>query len=80
MLNKITLPLLDDLHVHLRQDEMLEFTVAQSIRGGAGRVMVMPNLKPPIANADQAIKYRKFGIHYVSLSQRRINRRRINQS
>jgi dihydroorotase len=57
MIDNITLPLLDDFHVHLRQDKMLEFTVAQTIRGGAGRVIVMPNLKPPIGNTDQAIEY-----------------------
>jgi dihydroorotase len=53
----LTLPLADDLHVHLRQDEMLDFTIAETIRGGAGRVMVMPNLKPPIGTTDQAIAY-----------------------
>jgi dihydroorotase len=53
----LTLPLADDLHVHLRQDEMLEFTIAETIRGGAGRVMVMPNLKPPVGTTDEAIMY-----------------------
>jgi dihydroorotase len=53
----LTLPLADDLHVHLRQDEMLDFTIAETIRGGAGRVMVMPNLKPPVGTTDEAIKY-----------------------
>jgi dihydroorotase len=53
----LTLPLADDLHVHLRQDEILDFTITQTIRGGAGRVMVMPNLKPPVGNTDQAVTY-----------------------
>jgi dihydroorotase len=57
MIDTITLPLLDDLHVHLRQDNMLEFTIAETIRGGAGRVLVMPNLKPPIGNTAQVLEY-----------------------
>jgi dihydroorotase len=58
MNHSLTIPLLDDLHVHLRQDEMLDFTVNETIRGGVGRVLVMPNLKPPIITSDQALNYK----------------------
>lgn len=58
MINTLTIPRLDDLHVHLRQDEMLQWTCNASQTGGAGRVLVMPNLKPPIVTADQALDYK----------------------
>ena len=58
-LTTLTLPRLDDLHVHLRQDEMLDWTATQTFNGGASRVLVMPNLKPPIITAKQALDYQQ---------------------
>lgn len=53
------LPLADDLHVHLRQGDLLAL-VAPTIRaGGAGRVLVMPNLKPPVTTVERAAAYRR---------------------
>ncbi len=54
----LTLPRLDDLHVHLRQDEMLQWTADETYRGGAGRVLAMPNLKPPVITPEQALNYK----------------------
>ena len=55
----ITLPHISDLHVHLRQGEMMEHVVPSVAKGGVNRVLVMPNLSPPITTVDQAIEYRK---------------------
>lgn len=53
----ITLRKPDDWHIHLRADAALERTVfdaAQSFH----RVVVMPNLVPPITTVEKAIQYR----------------------
>ena len=55
----LTLPLLDDLHVHLRQGAMMDTVVPSISRGGVGRVLVMPNLSPPITTVEMAIAYKK---------------------
>ncbi len=53
---KLTRP--DDWHLHLRDGEalaaVLPFTAAQF-----GRAIVMPNLKPPVTTAAQAVAYRE---------------------
>lgn len=46
----------DDFHVHLRDNELLERTVLDSSKY-FGRVLVMPNLKPPIETTQQAMNY-----------------------
>lgn len=52
---EITRP--DDWHVHLRDGDILTDTVPAMARY-FGRAIVMPNLVPPISNAEQAIAYR----------------------
>ncbi|MDB4238728.1 dihydroorotase [Alphaproteobacteria bacterium] len=47
----------DDWHVHFRDHEMLKVVVPETSRHFA-RAMVMPNLTPPILNAEQAINYK----------------------
>ncbi len=59
MTDKLQLPLADDLHVHLRQDELMNEVVPYIRKGGSGRVLVMPNLKPPICTVEQALEYKK---------------------
>lgn len=54
----IVLPPIDDLHVHLRQGDMMRAVAKSVTKGGANRVLVMPNLNPPITTVDQAITYR----------------------
>jgi len=58
-IKQITLPAADDLHVHLRQDELMYMVLPLIAEGGAGRVLVMPNLKPPIKTTQQAIEYKR---------------------
>jgi len=48
----------DDWHVHLRDDSALAHTVPAMARY-FGRAIVMPNLVPPIGNAQQALAYRE---------------------
>jgi len=56
-LDKITLPLPDDWHLHLRDEDMLAAVLPATIRD-FGRAIVMPNLKPPVTNAAAAVAYR----------------------
>lgn len=53
----ITLTAPDDWHVHLRDGDMLTHTVAD-IAKNFRRAIVMPNLVPPILNAEQALAYK----------------------
>jgi dihydroorotase len=53
---KITRP--DDWHIHLRDGEVLSHTVADASRY-FGRVIVMPNLTPPVRNLAEANAYRQ---------------------
>jgi dihydroorotase len=46
----------DDWHVHFRDGAVLAHTVPP-IAAVFGRVVAMPNLRPPVANADQAAAY-----------------------
>jgi len=48
----------DDWHVHFRDNEILKAVVPETTRHFA-RSIVMPNLIPPILNANQAIEYKK---------------------
>jgi len=48
----------DDWHLHLRDGEMMQL-VAPMTAKQFGRAIVMPNLRPPITTADQALKYRE---------------------
>ena len=48
----------DDWHVHFRDNEILKAVVPETSRNFA-RSIVMPNLVPPILNAEQANEYKK---------------------
>lgn len=48
----------DDLHLHLRDGEVLDFVVPATARRFR-RAIVMPNLKPPVTTVDQAGAYRQ---------------------
>lgn len=48
----------DDWHVHFRDNEILKAVVPETTRHFA-RSIVMPNLVPPILNAEQAIEYKQ---------------------
>ena len=53
---EITRP--DDWHIHLRDGEVLRHTVADASRY-FGRVIVMPNLTPPVRNLAEARAYQQ---------------------
>jgi dihydroorotase len=55
--DKITLPLPDDWHLHLRDETMLAAVLPATARD-FGRAIVMPNLKPPVTTAAAAAAYR----------------------
>jgi dihydroorotase len=46
----------DDLHVHLRDGEMLKLVLPFTARQFQ-RALVMPNLKPPVTTTEQALEY-----------------------
>ena len=54
---ELTLPIADDLHVHLRNDARTEHALRATRHGGAGRVLVMPNTEPAITNGAEALAY-----------------------
>jgi dihydroorotase len=54
----MTLPRADDLHVHLRQGELMKTAVAATEAGGVGRCLVMPNTRSPVCTVEQAMAYR----------------------
>lgn len=55
-MSSLTIKRPDDWHVHLRDGEVLTNTVADISRY-FGRAIVMPNLVPPVVNADDAKEY-----------------------
>lgn len=48
----------DDWHIHLRDGDVLPRTVSDAAKQ-FGRAIVMPNLVPPVRNAEQATAYRQ---------------------
>ncbi|MEM9423022.1 MAG: dihydroorotase, partial [Pseudomonadota bacterium] len=52
-MNKLTITQPDDWHVHLRDDALLPETVLATARCFQ-RAIVMPNLAPPVTNAELA--------------------------
>ena len=57
MSDRLTLLRPDDWHIHLRDGAALPQTVADVART-FGRAIIMPNLVPPVRNAEQADAYR----------------------
>ncbi|MDD7805483.1 MAG: dihydroorotase [Endozoicomonas sp. (ex Botrylloides leachii)] len=57
MNNKLILTRPDDWHIHLRDGQYIEETVRSASRL-FGRVIVMPNLNPPVINANDAAAYK----------------------
>lgn len=58
MSDRITLLRPDDWHIHLRDGAILQHTVRDVARTFA-RAIIMPNLVPPVRNADEAAAYRE---------------------
>ncbi len=57
MTDSLTLAAPDDWHIHLRDGESLRYTVPHAAQNFA-RAIIMPNLVPPVTNAEQAMAYR----------------------
>jgi dihydroorotase len=58
MTNTLTLTRPDDWHVHLRDGDALQVVVPHTAAQFA-RAIVMPNLRPPVTTAAQAVAYRE---------------------
>lgn len=56
-MDKLTISRPDDWHLHLRSGALLRTVVGHTARQFA-RAIVMPNLKPPVVNVEQALRYR----------------------
>ncbi len=57
-MTEITIQKPDDWHLHFRDGDMLAETVPATARCFQ-RAIVMPNLMPPVANAEMALAYRE---------------------
>ena len=57
-LDTLTLIRPDDWHLHVRDGAALEAVVPHSARQ-MGRALIMPNLRPPVTTAAQAVAYRE---------------------
>ena len=56
--DSLTLTRPDDWHLHVRDGEALR-TVVPHTAAQFGRAIIMPNLKPPVTTAAQAVAYRE---------------------
>ena len=56
MINELIFPKPDDMHLHLREDELLK-VVSKHSATQFGRAIIMPNLQNPIINSELAHKY-----------------------
>ena len=57
-MQSLTITRPDDWHVHLRDGELLAYTVSAMARY-FGRAIIMPNLLPPAVTPEQAGDYRQ---------------------
>lgn len=58
LVHDLVLPRIDDWHLHIRQNLMLEAVLPQSSRA-CGRAVIMPNTTPPILNGKDVRRYRE---------------------
>src|SRR5690554_6445532 len=57
MIERLTITRPDDWHLHLRDGDVLAHTVPATAKV-MQRAIIMPNLVPPVMNAEQALAYR----------------------
>ncbi|KAI6089140.1 Dihydroorotase [Hypoxylon rubiginosum] len=57
-IDRLELPAAADMHVHLRQGELMDLVVPTITQGGVDTVFVMPNLIPPLTTVEQVLEYR----------------------
>ncbi|KAK9729525.1 dihydroorotase [Basidiobolus ranarum] len=58
MVNTITVPAACDFHLHLRQGDLMKLVTPEVEKGGVSLAYIMPNLKPVVANTEQALAYK----------------------
>lgn len=68
MVERITITRPDDWHLHLRDGEVLAHTVPATAKV-MQRAIIMPNLVPPVMNAEQALAYRQRILAHTQGSQ-----------
>ncbi|KAI1142624.1 amidohydrolase 2 [Hypoxylon sp. FL0543] len=56
-IERLELPPTADMHVHLRQGELMELVVPTVRQGGVDTAFVMPNLVPPLTSVEQVLEY-----------------------
>ena len=56
-MNELTLTRPDDWHLHVRDGDALR-TVVPHTAAQFGRAIIMPNLRPPVTTAAQALDYK----------------------
>jgi dihydroorotase len=54
---RLELPATADMHVHLRQGEMMDLVVPTVVKGGVDTAFVMPNLVPPLTEVERVLEY-----------------------
>ncbi|KAI5917014.1 hypothetical protein F4810DRAFT_698299 [Camillea tinctor] len=57
-IQRLELPAAADMHVHLRQGELMDLVVPTIRSGGVDTVFVMPNLIPPLTSVEKVLEYR----------------------
>lgn len=58
-MTEIEIGLAADMHVHLRDGDMMELITPTIKQGGVSVVYVMPNLSPPVTSIDRVVAYKK---------------------
>ncbi|KAK3937217.1 dihydroorotase homodimeric type [Diplogelasinospora grovesii] len=57
-LQRLELPAAADMHVHLRQGDMMKLVAPTVVKGGVDTVFVMPNLVPPLTTVEAVLDYK----------------------
>lgn len=68
-MNELELTLPDDWHIHLRDDQFLARTVSDASQQ-FGRILAMPNLKPPVIDVASAVAYHQRIQHALPMGSR----------
>ncbi|KAH8709385.1 putative dihydroorotase [Beauveria bassiana] len=58
-IQRIELPATADMHVHLRDGDMMELVTPTLTAGGVDTAFVMPNLVPPVTTVEMALAYKQ---------------------
>ncbi|CAK7231065.1 dihydroorotase [Sporothrix curviconia] len=56
---RIELPPAADMHVHMRQGDLMKLVAPTVRQGGVDTAYVMPNLVPPLTTVDRVLEYKK---------------------